>query len=100
MGGAGGGAGGGEAVEELEEAGSFDVEVAIIWDDDFIDGGGVAAHGVVVAQGEGFDERAEDAADEFSGWVEVAERHFDADGAMGHRLRGSHGAPLARAVGL
>jgi len=81
------------------EAGSLDFEVAIIGHDDLVDGGRIFAHRLVVAQGERLDDGAEDSADEFARWVEASERHFDAGGAVRHRLCGSHGAPLAGAVG-
>jgi len=100
MGGAGGGAGCGEAVDHAAQAGGFDFEIAIVLHDYLVDGEGVFAHGLVVAEDERLDEGAEDAADEFSRWVEVSERHFEACGTVGHRLGSGHRAPLASSVRL
>lgn len=99
MGGAGCGACSGEAVDELAEVGPFDGKVAVIVDDEGLCGGGVAAHGLVVAQDQGLDDGAEDAADEGAGRADGAECHVETGGAVGEGLRGSHGAPLAGAVG-
>ncbi len=100
IGGAGGWAGCDEAVDHVAEAGSFDFQVTIILNDDCVDGGGVFAHRLVVAEDERLDDRAEEAADELPRRVEVAERHFDARGAVGERLCGRHATPCTRAVRL
>ena len=97
--GAGGGTSGGELVEGRAEPGLFGGKVGLSADDDFRDGGGVAAHGLFVGDYPGFDEGAEDSADELARGAEFAGGHLDAEGAVGERLRGREGAPLAGAVG-
>ena len=72
VGGAGGGAVGCEAVDEVTEAGAFGFEIGLVQDDEGLGGGGVFAHGLVVAEGQRFDDGTEEAADESSGRADSA----------------------------
>ena len=64
-----------------------------------INGGSVAAHGLVLFECHRFDHRPDETADQHARRTPVAESQFHGDGAMRHGLCGRHLAPEARAVG-
>ena len=55
-----------ELVEQMGQAGLFGGEVGLVWNDECWDGGGVAAHGLVVLYYFRFDEGAEDSSDKLT----------------------------------
>ena len=55
-----------EAIDRRTQAGPFNFKISLILDDQAVYGGGVSAHWLVVFQGQGLDDGAEDAADQLA----------------------------------
>jgi hypothetical protein len=101
MAGADGGAAGYEAVDGFAQAPAFEGEIAFIGYEAGLIGCCVAAHGLALYQQGLFGQRTEQASEEDarrrSG---LAHRQVHGGGAVGESLCGTHGAPLALAIGL
>jgi hypothetical protein len=90
----------GKAVDHASQTVLLFDEIAVVVNYKTFGGGGVAAHGDLVLEHHGLDDAADETAYQRAGGRVDSEGHLNAARAVRHRLRGTHGTPLGRAVRL